>query len=130
MNQWREEMKARTHRFVVDTVNLVKTLPDRIENRRLKDQLVGAACGIDGNWRAKCRARTHKEFTAKLGTVVDEANQAEEWLDAMHDAKLSDASELKRLRGESKELRAIFVRASRTANDNEKNNKRRGKPDQ
>jgi four helix bundle protein len=122
MNQWREQMKARTHTFVVDVINFVKTLPDRTETRRPKDQLVGAACGVDGNWRAACRARSHKEFTARLGVVVEEADEAEEWLAVLHDTKLSKADELNRLQAESKELRAIFARASRTANENERAN--------
>ena len=127
MNQWREQMKARTHKFAIDVITFVKTLPDRIETRRLKDQLVGAACGVDGNWHAACRARTHKEFAAKLGVVVEEADEAEEWLDVMHDTKLIEADELNRLRRESKELRAIFAKASRTANDNEQADRERQK---
>jgi four helix bundle protein len=119
MNQWREQMKVRTHKFAVDVITFVKTLPDRTETHRLRDRLVGAACGVDGNWHAACRARTHKEFAAKLGIVVEEADEAEEWLDVMHDTKVSQADELKQLRRESKELRAIFAKASRTANENE-----------
>src|ERR1700704_1730580 len=82
MNQWREEMKARTHKFAVDVIHFVETIPDRLESRRLKDQLVGAACGLDGNWRATCRARTHKEFAATLGKVLEEADEVEEGLPA------------------------------------------------
>jgi len=119
MNQWREGMKERTHRFAVDVINFLKGLPERSETRRIKDQLLGAACGVDGNWRAACRARSHREFAAKLGTVLEEADEAEGWLDILHDAKLSEAGELSRLRKESKELRAIFAKACRTANDNE-----------
>lgn len=119
MNQWREEMKVRAHKFAVDVIRFVDTLPYRANTSRLKDQLVGAACGVDGNWHAACRARTHKEFAARLGTVVEEADEAEEWLDVMHDTKMSESNELNRLRAESKELRAIFAKASRTANENE-----------
>jgi len=89
MNQWREDMKERTHRFAVEVINFLQGLPDRSETRRIKDQLLGAACGVDGNWRAACRARSHKEFAAKLGTVLEEADEAEGWLDILHDAKLS-----------------------------------------
>jgi len=120
MNQWREEMKARTHAFAVAVVGFVQTLVDRCESRRLKDQLVGAAWGVDGNWRAACCARTHKEFTAKLGTVVEEADEAEELLNVIQDSKLSKAPELAHLRDESTQLRKIFKRASITASENER----------
>ena len=74
MNRWREEMKVRTHKFWVDVLQLLDTIPDETKTRRLKDQLAGAASGLDLNWRAACRARTHKEFTAKVGTVLEEAD--------------------------------------------------------
>src|SRR6185436_93850 len=129
MNQWRERMNARTHAFAVDVIVFVRTIPDGSETRRLKDQLVGAAWGMNGNWRAACRARTHKEFTAKLGTVVEEADEAEEALHVIDDSKMSTSAALTRLRDEAMQLRAIFTKASRTASDNERRNRdgRRGK---
>jgi len=113
-------MKARTHAFAVAVVDFVRTLPDQSETRRLKDQLVGAAWGVDGNWRAACCARTHKEFASKLGTVVEEADEAEELLNVVHDTKLSTASVLPGLRDESTQLRKIFRKASITASANER----------
>jgi len=120
MNQWREEMKARTHEFSVGVILLLQTIPERTDTRRVKDQLAGAASGLDLNWRAACRARTHKEFTARLGTVLEEADEAEGCLDTIWDARLSTTEEAKRLRAESKELRSIFAKAARTAEQNER----------
>jgi len=119
MNRWREEMKVRTHRFWVDVLQLLDTIPDGSKTRRLKDQLAGAASGLDLNWRAACRARTHREFTAKVGTVLEEADEAEGCLDTIWDARLNVTDDAKRLRGESKELRAIFAKTSLTAQQNE-----------
>ena len=120
MNQWREAMKARTHEFSVGVLLLLRTIPDRSDTRRVKDQLAGAASGLDLNWRAACRARTHKEFTARLGTVLEEADEAEGCLDTIWDAHISQTPETKRLRAESKELRSIFAKASQTAQRNER----------
>jgi four helix bundle protein len=117
-------MKARTHSFAVAVIVFVRTIPDAVETRRPKDQLVGAAWGMNGNWRAACRARTHKEFTAKLGTVVEEADEAEGALNVIYDSKISTSAELLRLRDEAAQLRAIFTKASRTASDNERRNRK------
>jgi len=125
MNQWREEMKARTHKFSIDVILLLQTIPERTDTRRVKDQLAGAASGVDLNWRAACRARSHKEFTAKLGTVLEEADEAEGCLDTIWASHLSTSDDARRLRAESKELRSIFARASRTANDNERRDRKR-----
>jgi len=113
-------MKSRTHVFAVAVLRLVKTIPDRAETRRLKDQLVGAATGMDLNWHAACRGRTHKEFTAKLGTVLEEADESEACLALIDGASLADANALRALRDEARELRSIFAKASRTASDNER----------
>ena len=127
MNQWREAMKARTHEFSVGVILLLRTIPDRSDTRRVKDQLAGAASGLDLNWRAACRARTHKEFTARLGTVLEEADEAEGCLDTIWDAHISQTPETKRLRVESKELRSIFAKASHTAERNERS-RQTGRP--
>jgi four helix bundle protein len=119
MNQWREQMKARTHAFSVDVVAFLQSIEDRTDTERLKDQLAGAACGLDLNWRAACRARSHKEFTAKLGIVVEEADEAEGCLDVIWDSQLSVSDPARRLRAESRELRAIFTKAAMTARANE-----------
>jgi four helix bundle protein len=120
MNQWREEMKDRTHVFAVAVLRLVATIADRTDTRRLKDQLVGAASGVDLNWHAACRARTHKEFAAKLGIVLEEADESEECLALLDEAGLVSHDTLRTLRAEATELRAIFAKASRTANENER----------
>src|SRR5258708_3565424 len=119
MNQWREDMKKRTHTFAVDVVRFVQEIPDRSDTRRLKDQLVGAASGADLNWHAACRGRTHKEFTSKLGIVLEEADEAAECLMVIRDSRIATGDEVTRLCQEGHELRLIFAKASKTANENE-----------
>ena len=67
-------------------------------------------------WAEAMKARAHR-FAVDVLTLVklEEADEAEEWLDVIHDANLTDQSDLTRLRAESKELRAIFAKAVLTA---------------
>ena len=125
MNQWREEMKARTHKFSVDVLLLLQTIPERTDTRRVKDQLAGAASGLDLNWRAACRCPVTQRVHPKLGIVLEEADEAEGCLDTIWDSRLSTSDDAKRLRAESKELRSIFAKASRTANNNERRDRKR-----
>jgi len=60
------------------------------------------------------------EFASRLGTVVEEADEAEELLNVVHDSKLSKAPVLASLRDESTQLRKIFRKASMTASANER----------
>jgi four helix bundle protein len=124
MNQWREDMKKRTHAFAVDVVRLVQDIPEGSDTRRLKDQLVGAASGADLNWHAACRGRTHREFTSKLGVVLEEADEAAECLEVIRDSGIATGNELARLCREGHELRLIFAKAARTANENEEKARR------
>ena len=118
MNQWSKKMIERTHRFAVDIVLFVKTLPRGPETDRLKSQLVGAAMGVAGNYRSACRSRSHREFTSRLAVVLEEVDESEGWLDLIYDSKVASSAELDRLRGESKELRAVFARSVQTARTN------------
>ncbi|MBW8866647.1 MAG: four helix bundle protein [Acidobacteria bacterium] len=119
MNQWREQMKRRTHVFVLDVLEFLRCIPDCADTRELKDQLRRSASGVDLNWHAACRGRTHKEFTAKLGTVLEEADEAAECLALIRDGKLAIGNDVGRLSQESHELRLIFGKATRTARANE-----------
>jgi len=110
---------------MVDVIAFVRTISNQTETRRVKDQLIGAACGVDGNYHSACRARTPDEFASMIGTVLIEAAEAEEWLDVVYDSEIATGPELRRLRIESKELRAIFAKATLTANKNKRRRKKR-----
>ena len=56
---------------------------------------------------------------------MEEADEAEEILNVIHDSKLSKAPELAQLRDESTQLRKIFKRASITAAKNERRSQER-----
>jgi four helix bundle protein len=72
------------------------------------------------NYRASCRARSHAEFTAKIGLVAEEADESAEWLDVIAEAKLANFSVLLQLRKESRELLAIFSASVGTARRKER----------
>ena len=72
------------------------------------------------NYRAACRGRSHAEFTAKIGTVAEEADESAEWLDVIAEARLVTSPELQRLRTESRELLAIFSASAGTARRKER----------
>jgi four helix bundle protein len=70
---------------------------------------------VAANYRAVCRARSRAEFVAKLGLVVEEADEAHMWLKMIIDLDLSAAADLHQLHREADELTAIFVASRRTA---------------
>ena len=76
------------------------------ERRRgvIGKQLIRAAAGVAGNYRSACRARSHAEFTAKIGIVLDEADESELWLSVVRDVPIDTSPHVERLRQEGMEL--------------------------
>jgi len=115
VNQKAEALKARTSQFALDVFKLLKTLPGTPEGGVVRYQLAKASSGVKANYRSACRSRSHAEFTARIGVVLDEADEAEGWLEFIRDGEMSKSPDLARLCDESSQLRAIFVAANLTA---------------
>ena len=108
-------LQGRAETFALDVLNLCATLPTAPEGRNIRDQLGRAATAVAANYRATCRARSRDEFIAKLGLVVEEADEAHMWLQMIGKLRLTAAPEVQRLEAEANELTAIFVASRRTA---------------
>jgi four helix bundle protein len=73
---------------------------------------------VSSNYHSAGRARSRAEFIARLGIVVDEADEAEHWLTTIRETRIATGGELDWLITESRELRAIFSRSVKTAREN------------
>ena len=67
------------------------------------------------NYRAACRARTRAEWLAKIGIVVEEADETVFWLEMLAECEIAPLSKIKELLAEAHELSAIFTASRRTA---------------
>jgi len=81
--------------------------------------LANAAKLVAFNCRASCCARSHTEFTAKLRTVVEEADEAFGWLEFIEAAGLRRIAELRRLIKEADDT-AIMAASYGTARKKER----------
>jgi len=120
MSEQSDQLKARTRRFALDVLELIKLLPRDEPGPTIKRQLTKAATSVDMNYRASCRARSHAEFTAKIGVVAEEADESASWLDLIAEGKLIRCDLLSRLQKEGHELEAIFSSSAGTARRNER----------
>jgi four helix bundle protein len=119
MDRNAEDLKVRTQRFAEKVLEFVGTLPKTPECQELARQLTRAALGVAGNYRSSCRGRSHGEFTARLGLVLDEADESQLWTDVAEKRGWGDATMREWLLQESGELRAIFSKGYFTARSNE-----------
>ncbi len=81
----------------------------------MSNQLVRSATSVGANYRAACRARSRAEFVAKLGTVLEEADESLYWLELIRDAKLVSEHRISLLLREADELTAIVVTGRKSA---------------
>ena len=116
-----EELRARTKAFAVRIVRLYRSLPYRTDAQVLGKQLLRAGTAVAANYRASCRARSRAEWVAKIGIVVEEADETVFWLEMLADCEIVPLKLLKELLREAHELSAIFTASQRTAKTSWKN---------
>lgn len=114
------ELKARSKQFALRILKLTASLPRSIEGRAIANQLVRAGTSVAANYRAACRARSRAEFIAKIGVVLEEADETQLWLELIVEGKLLPPAQVKPLLREADELVAIFVTTRKSAAANVK----------
>jgi len=123
--QW--NLFTRTADFADAVCDFSRRLPSTPEAQEVASQLRRAATGVAANYRAARRGRSHAEFTAKIGVVLEEADEALYWLE--HFARTPLAAryekEVEGLRCEANELVALFTTADKTAQRNRDARRRR-----
>src|SRR5690348_1292367 len=106
-----DELRQRTKEFALRIIRLTRALPRTRDADVIARQLLRSGTSIGANYRAACRARSRAEFVAKLGIVVEEADETIYWLELLVDSGSIGASRLEGLLGEAHELTAIFTAA-------------------
>jgi four helix bundle protein len=119
-NEFAEQLKARSLRFSIRVMRFCRTFHDSWEGHFVADQLFRAASRSAANYRAACRARSHRDFTNKMGTTVEESDESVFWRTFVGGSGLKANGDQRELVAEGKELLAIFTRSAKTASDNDK----------
>ena len=110
-----EALKVRTKGFALRVLRLYRSLPRTEEARILGSQLLRSSTSIGANYRAAFRGRSRAEFVAKLGIVLEEADETVFWLELLQEGTIFPAGKLRDLLQEANELVAIFTSSVRTA---------------
>lgn len=110
-----EQFKARTKAFALRIIRLYKVLPATVVEQVVGKQLLRAATSVAANYRAACRARSAKEFAAKVGVCLEEADESLFWLEIMSEAELVSAERSADLRQEAEEIVSVLAKIRKSA---------------
>jgi four helix bundle protein len=117
------DLKKRTKQFARDVLRIVDQLPRSVKGRVFCDQMIRAATSVGANYRAACRARSLAEFIAKLGIVIEEADEVAYWLELAMDDELLERDMAEPVWDEANQLVAIMTQSRKTAERRSRNPK-------
>jgi four helix bundle protein len=115
MNPKAQALQERARDFLVRVCEFCRLLPKSDAARRIVPQLIDSAGSASSNYNGACRARSKKEFAAKIGICVEEASEALEWLQSLEQANIGPRDVRDALIDEANQLTAIFVASHKTA---------------
>jgi len=122
MSSIADQLAARAEAFADRVLAFARGLQHEPLLEEILKQVIDSSSSEAVNYSATRHARSRKEFVAKMGLVVEEADESERWLKRLTVAAVTrtakDAAELAWLQDESTQLRAIFVKSYATAKEN------------
>ncbi|SFQ27905.1 four helix bundle protein [Hymenobacter arizonensis] len=115
-----EEFRQRTKAFALRVMKLVDRLPTAPSCRVAGMQLLRSGTSVAANYRAACRARSEREFLAKLHIALEEADEAVLWLELLSEGGHMPEGRLDELLTEARAIMSILGKAEKTARDKQK----------
>lgn len=109
------ELRTRTKAFALRVIRMSQALPRTREANVLIQQILRSATSMAANYRAAGRSRSKAEFIAKIGIVVEEADETVFWLEMLGDSGIVQSAKLQKLVDEATQLVAIFTASRKTA---------------
>ena len=91
------ELSVRTKNFALRIIRLAEALPRTRAANVISNQILRSATSIAANYRACGRARSKAEFIAKIGVVIEEADETVPCLELLTESKIVPAARLERL---------------------------------
>jgi len=116
-------LRERAFQFGVSVVTLCRGMPRSWEAELIARQLFRSGTAVGANYQAANRGRSDKEFIAKLGVVVEEADESVFWMRLMLATGIHAVDATRSPLQEADELLRIFSASHRTARANRKRRK-------
>lgn len=115
-----KDFKARTRAFALRIIRLAESLPNTPTANVIRNQMLRCGSSVGANYRAACRAKSKRDFAAKMGIVEEEADETVYWIELLIDAGIVKLARVAELLKEADEILSITVSSIKTAKGLEK----------
>jgi four helix bundle protein len=112
-----QALRERTKKFALRIIRMSQVMPNTRAANVIANQILRSATGMAANYRAVGRARSKAEFIAKIGLVLEEADETVLWLEFSAESGIIKSAKLRELLAEANELTAIFSASRRSAKE-------------
>ena len=109
------DLKPRTKQFALAIIRLVDDMPKNQGLSVIGKQILRSGTSVGANYRAACRAKSVKDFIAKMGIVEEEIDETIYWLELLEESGKLPTQAVTEIAKEANELAAITVASIRTA---------------
>ncbi len=107
--EFSKQLELRTKKFAIMIIRLSSSLPNTIEYRVIKNQLVKSGTSIGANYREANTSRSKADFINRIRICQAEANETIYWLELVLELCNQNSSKLADIHKEANELLAIFT---------------------
>ncbi|HTQ64846.1 MAG TPA: four helix bundle protein [Puia sp.] len=108
----------RTFRLAVRILKMVESFPNTKIAHIIGNQIGRSGSSIASNYRAAQRARSRKEFIAKIGIAEEEADETVFWMELAIESGLLSSKKASLLLKEATEITAILTSIEKSAKNN------------
>jgi len=104
-----QDLRSRTSEFALRIIRLYSSLPKTMEAQVLGKQVLRSGTSVGANYRERHRAKSDPDIVNKFGSVLQELDETDYWLDLLVRAGIVSVEKVGPLIKETNELLAIFT---------------------
>jgi four helix bundle protein len=113
-----QNLQDRTRKFALSVIKFTEQLPRDDTSKTIGRQLLRCGTSVGANYRSACRSKSKVDFTSKMGTVLEEADESAFWIELLVDAAKAMPQLAQPLLAEANELTAIAASSINTTKRN------------
>lgn len=109
------EVQKRAMKMALEVIKLTKVFPLSQESKVITYQIIKSSTSTAANYRSAGRAKSSKDFIAKLEIAEEECDETIFWLEMILEANHASFEQTQPIKQEVSEILAIIVASIKTA---------------